>query len=200
MIDIEKYPILVENYLSLKEISKDDSDKSNVIYMTNSEIEAVAFDKVKTIYTNKLGLSEECAASFDAFAFLKNLEIFIEFKNGNMKNEKRKVKDKVRDSLLIFCDIIDCNISYIRENIDFILVYNEEKNKMSEQEKRQIGKKQSSEKPSIVKIGEHFAQKAKEDYIRFDLERFKTLYFRKVYTFTENEFDEYLDKLFKSMK
>lgn len=51
----------------------------------------------------------------------------IEFKNGDMKSEKRRVKDKIRDSLLLFCDITEMRIAETRKAMDFILVYNIEK-------------------------------------------------------------------------
>lgn len=46
-----------------------------------------------------------------------------------MKNAKADVIHKLKDSLLIFCDIFNANISFTRKNALFILVYNEEKNK-----------------------------------------------------------------------
>ena len=105
MIDWKNYKIFSDNLSNLKEISKDDSDKENIDYMTDSLKEAVNFDAVKTEYTNGLNLSEENATSVDGIFEMSNHLIFIEFKNGNMKNQKRSVKDKIHDSLLIFCDI-----------------------------------------------------------------------------------------------
>ncbi|WP_107839677.1 hypothetical protein [Metasolibacillus meyeri] len=134
MINIEDFPIFQNNLLSLKELSKDDGDKNNIIYMTNSEVLAVDFDQVKTQYTNELGLSEEVASSCDAITYHANHITFVEFKNGNMKNAKANVKSKIKDSLLIFCDITNTKIIDTREKVDFILVYNQEKNPASNQE------------------------------------------------------------------
>lgn len=48
-------------------------------------------------------------------------------------------------------------------------------------------------------IGKHVSQKAGEELIRFDLERFKSLYFRDVHTYTEKEFETYIKKRFESL-
>ena len=40
----------------------------------------------------------------------------------------------MRDGLLLFCDIVDKNIKFTRENVIFILVYNEEKSPLTEAE------------------------------------------------------------------
>lgn len=48
MIEIEKYTIFSDNKITLQELSKDDSDKANVKYMTNSQIMAVDFNYKST--------------------------------------------------------------------------------------------------------------------------------------------------------
>lgn len=91
---------------TLKDTSKDTSDLNNIKYMTDSCIEVVNFDTVKTVYLNDIGLSEECASSVDALIEQENVVYFIEFKNGKLKSSvKRDIKDKVRDSLLFYDDI-----------------------------------------------------------------------------------------------
>lgn len=184
MIDLNDYSILYNNKSTLKETSKDNSEKNNIQYMTESQLEVIDFDKVKTQYNNNLNLTEEYAKSVDALMvnFALNKIFFIEFKNGDMKNEKSKVNSKVKDSLLIFCDIIKKNISYTRKNLIFILVYNESKNK-------------SKNEKSKRDIAQHIHNKAKENVIRFGFEKLKRLYFKEVYTYTEKEFADYLQKI-----
>lgn len=190
MIDWKKYKIFSDNASNLKEISKDDSDKENIHYMTESLKEAVDFDAVKTNYANVLKLSEECASSVDGLFEATECLVFIEFKNGKMKGEKQKVKEKVRDSLLIFCDITGKHIADTREWSEFILVYNIDKNPMP----NQVKKEAVQESYSRVEIAKHFSNKAKKEFIRFDLEKFKTLYFKEVHTYSEDEFQDYLKK------
>lgn len=186
MINLDLYPILCDNRELLKETSKDDSDPSDIQYMTSSDLEVINFDLVKTSYTNKLGLSEEAATSADAIVQLKNGISFIEFKNGKVNN--RNIKDKARDTLLIFLDIIGENITFSRSNIDFIVVYNLAKNPMP----NQVKKGQLQETPSRVSIADHFMAKAKKELIRFDLEKYEKLYFRKIHTYSKEKFEEYL--------
>ena len=50
------------------------------------------------------------------------------------------------------------------------------------------------ESDSREAIAKHFLGKAKEELIRFDLERFKTLYFRNVHTYSKEEFKAYWEK------
>ena len=188
MIEWRKYKIFVDHKSNLKEVSKDDSDKENICYMTESLKETVDFDAVKTQYANELKLSEECASSVDGlFETTENL-VFVEFKNGKMKGEKSKVKEKIRDSLLIFCDVTGKHAKDTREWLEFILVYNIDKNPMP----NQIDKEPVQESKSRVDIANYFSKKAKKEFIRYDLEKFKTLYFKDVHTYSEKEFEEYL--------
>ena len=131
MIKLELYPILLDNRESLRETSKDDSDPNDIQYMTSSETEVVNFDLVKRHYVNGFGLSEDAITSVDAIVPLEDRILFVEFKNGQVNN--RNIKDKARDSLLVFLEIIGENIAFSRSNIDFIVVYNLEKNPLPRQ-------------------------------------------------------------------
>lgn len=189
MMDLESYPILRDNRKSLRETSRDDSDPKNIQYMTASEASVVNFDLVKRSYANRLGLSEEAMTSVDAILPLADRIVFVEFKNGEVRN--RSIKDKARDSLLVFLDIIGENITFSRSNIDFVVVYNLEKNPLP----KQVQKGKLQETPSRVSIAEHFMEKADEELIRFDLERYERLYFRSVHTYSKERFEEYLQTL-----
>ena len=189
MVKLDLYPILQNNRCSLKEISKDDSGPNDVQYMTSSEKAVINFDLVKRHYVNQLGLSEDVATSVDAILPFANGILFVEFKNGKVDN--RNIKDKARDSLLIFLEIIGENISFSRNNIDFVVVYNLEKNPLP----NQLKKGQLQETPSRVFIADHFMEKAKKEFIRFDLKRYEKLYFKNVHTYPKERFEEYLQKL-----
>ncbi len=188
MIQLNDYPIFNENKASLKETSMDDSDPSAVSYMTESSLEVINFDQVKRRYTNALGLSENNAASVDAVIPFSQHIAFVEFKNGKVNN--RNVKDKLRDSLLLFLDITGKTAAYARNHLDFILVYNLEKNPLPNQYTKGI----LQESPSRIAIAEHFSRKADTEFILFDLERYQKLYFRKVHTYSKERFEAYLQK------
>lgn len=189
MMDLESYPILRDNRKSLRETSRDDSDPKNIQYMTSSEASVVNFDLVKRSYANGLGLSEEAMTSVDAILPLADRIVFVEFKNGKVNN--RGIKDKARDSLLVFLDIIGENITFSRSNIDFVVVYNLEKNPLP----KQVQKGKLQETPSRISIADHFMEKADEELIRFDLERYERLYFRSVHTYSKERFEAYLQTL-----
>ena len=189
MINLELYPILLDNRESLRETSKDDSDPNDIQYMTSSETEVVNFDLVKRRYVNGFGLSEDAITSVDAIVPLEDRVLFVEFKNGQVNN--RNIKDKARDSLLVFLEIIGENIAFSRSNIDFIVVYNLEKNPLP----RQVQKGQLQETPSRVSIADHFMGKAGKEFIRFDLERYERLYYRNIHTYSKEKFEEYLQAL-----
>lgn len=115
MINLDDFEIFNARKKSLKELSKDDSDPNNVTYMTCCELSSVDFDAVKDNYQRKLGLFGDRACSVDAVIQISDSVIFLEFKNGNMKNEKSKVKQKLRDSLLIFSDLTGMMITDTRK-------------------------------------------------------------------------------------
>ena len=164
---------------TLKFTSMDNSEKDNIQYMTESELSVINFDSVKTAYANSLGLSEEVACSVDALMKKDGKLFFIEFKNTKIKGEaKRNVMNKVRDSILIYNDIEKSSISDTRSNAIFVLVYSEEKN---------------SDGHGTNSIAHKVMSLAKEKEVRFGMERFKRLYFKEVYTYTEKEFEEFLE-------
>ena len=174
--------ILEENISSFKATSIDSDNGITPKYMTDSEIKVINFDKVKDCYIKDMKLSYTPCSS-DALYISKDEKIyFVEFKNGKMTKEKvYNVYNKIYDSLLIFNDIVNKNISFCRENVNFVLVYNESKNSDQDGELKQ-------EDSSKAKIGKYFYAKAKKKYVRFDLDRFKTIYFQDVFTYTESEF------------
>lgn len=190
MIRMEECKIFTNCMSELKELSRDSSKSEPDCYMTESAFMAINFDKVKTRYLNDLKLSEESASSVDGILQNDNEIIFVEFKNGKMKNEKSKVRDKIRDSLLIFCDITQSTISDIRKFGTFILVFNEEKNPISQQGKGEINPQETA--PSLVKIAEHFSDKAKEEFIRFGFEKYKKFCFKEVHTYSKERFETYI--------
>ena len=124
--------------------------------------------------------------SNDALYIGKDNKIFfVEFKNGALEKNKKmifNVYNKIYDSLLIFNDIVHQNISFCRENLYFILVYNESKNSYEECETKQ----EDSPKAMISKF---IHNKAKKKFVRFGLDKFEKIYFKEVFTYTESEFE-----------
>ena len=171
---------IFKNFESTFKETSCDSDSGERAYMTESEIPVINFDKVKNYYIRDMGLPETPCSS-DALYMSEDNVYFIEFKNGKMSNKEGfMVQKKIYDSLLIFNDLVEQNISFCREYVNFILVYNESKNSKDE-------------------ITNHFFKKAKQHRVRFNLKKFEKLHFKNVFTYTENEFQqEFLNSLIES--
>jgi hypothetical protein len=168
-------PIFDDNKTTLKEVSKDDHAADDV-FMTESTLTVVDFDSVKSRYVKALRLSETPKSNDALFLDNRGNYYFIEFKNACVRQLIPEIKQKIYDSLLIFTDIIGKGISFTRENMNYILVYNETKN------------------PKDAIIG-NIRNRTKESHINFGLGRFEKLYFKKVSTLTEKDFEiEFVSK------
>lgn len=176
MNDLKDIEIFNRHLQTLKELSKDDSENSQQ-YMTDSEIIAISFDEVKEEYATEF--VSQAPKSVDAILPIDEKILFIEFKNGKIKDKQSdSIVIKILESLLMFCDIADCKISQVREVADLILVYNAEKNPPHSQ--------------SFKNFADEIGKLAGEKNIRFKLSRLKKIYFREVSTLTEAEFDKFL--------
>ena len=197
---------MIEEYIeklglsTLKDASLD--DKNNV-YMTNLGLKIIDFDSIKQEYTRRLHISENSAKSCDALLTnvscedkLKDKEsiYFIEFKNGAVKVSDIRIK--VKDSLLIYSDIEKIDLSYFREHAEFILVYNSDKHKSKVEIRKKESKKNSEESEKFskerIRIGQHFSKLGEEEFLIFDIEHMKKMYFKDVHTYDKYEFENYI--------
>ncbi len=176
MIDLSKKNILTDNLTTLEEASY---DKTNSQYMTHSHFEVVHFDKVKEKYIfKKIGISSKELRSNDALVLLndgkKTKFIFIEFKNGNLDKvyheefEHEKIRSKINESLWILNDILEETISFDKQNINYILVYNKAKN-------------------SIYALKTTLAKKAGKSFLIGGFSRYD-IFFHNVKTVNDDEF------------
>ncbi len=184
------YNSLIAHKKTLEETSLDDS-KIPHVYMTNSQHEVIDFDLFKEEYARTRGIDDPC--SCDAILLDKNNELnFIEFKNlASIRNfNKAEIKEKVYCSLLIFSDKVSHTISKFASHINFICVYNKEiDNKKT--------KKNVQTSASSVAITTAVSSYAETPIIRFGFESLKEFCFKEVYTFTQDEFEEHLEKIIK---
>mgnify|MGYP001024847225 FL=1 len=187
-IRYDEIEIFRNNISTLKKTSRDDENTVKQ-YMIDAEVSVIHFDRVKKAYVRSLEPKPKfLPCSSDALYIGREGSVsFIEFKNGKI-NDKQKynVYQKIYESLLIFCDITGESISFCRDHAEFILVYNETKNDEAKEEREEGGLQESA---SRVKIGKYFHRKGKGHFIRFGLERFEQLYFQRVFTYTEAEFE-----------
>lgn len=175
--------IFDKNLDTVKNISY---DSGNNEFMVNCREQIINFDKVTNSYLESINHGIDSISSCDGLVFTDDLWIFIEFKNGKISNTGKhyKVKKKVPHSLNIFCDILGINITTTREKMIFILVYNKDKNKISDSECQN----NSNSKDFIIG---HVFDKANTDPIGFGLHKYKGVYFKEVHTFNVDEFCEY---------
>lgn len=105
--------------------------------------------------------------------------------------EKFAVRKKIYDSIIMLTDIIDTGISKLKDNMEYILVYNESVNL---NEKDVLRKKQSmvQHSPSFDNLAKNISRMAKSEYICFGIRIFENYCFSKVHTYTEKEFEDYL--------
>lgn len=185
---------------TLTKVSYDDSNK---VSMVQSGIQVCSFDEVKKWYVKeKIPYAKPNPKSNDALYFDEE-GYFIEFKNGKITSSVNyELNKKIYDSLFILFDLqyTDKNgkkvdsISYSRENMNYILVYNEElynENDMTRQTQEGINRQREvSLSLSRTKLYNFVRQRAKEEFILFGLDQFRNYLFKNVYTYTQQEFEE----------
>lgn len=171
---VNDYKILRDNQCSLQETSKDTATETGKIcYMTLCRKTVVDFDRVKDVFLNCLGESNEKAKSVDALV-MDNKIYLIEFKNGDARAEKHNIILKAKDSIAILNSIISQQIEFTRGNCIFILVYNKDKVKLSSKEM----------------IAKKLAIKGKNDYTLFDLNKMQGFNFERVLTLDQEQFED----------
>ena len=82
MNDLKEIEIFNRHLQTL--LSKDDSENSQQ-YMTDSEIVAISFDEVKAEYAAEF--VSQAPKSVDAILLIDGKILFIEFKNGKIKDK-----------------------------------------------------------------------------------------------------------------
>lgn len=118
---------------SLRITSKDDGG-GKALYMTESNLRVYNFDKVMHRYISSLPKGkrpEGSPSSVDALVRLTNDDcVLVEFKNGVLdKKAFAQVREKVLSSVLVLGDLLGYSLEEICQHVDFVLVYNEKKNK-----------------------------------------------------------------------
>ncbi len=162
--------------MTMREVSLDDSSKE---YMTESLATVIKFDLVKREYMNRLNMSENDAKSVDGLFQAKTASsedaciYLVEFKNGSIEN--REIERKVRDSVLIFQSITGTQLEYTRNNVRFVLVYNEDKHILKPQDER----------------ARHLANMGKVDFCIFaGLSHLRGFCFKSVFAYNQREFEK----------
>ena len=165
-------------------------DTVNNQYMISSELEVVNFDEVKDNICQDNTNNITSLKSVDALYFHNEqcTLYLIEFKNGKIEKNGNKrniqskinileIKEKIYDSFLMLKhkDILD----FKSINLNFILVYNPQKNLESNSNSAM-----------------HLARRSEQHFIRFGLNNFKNYLYDDVLTMTSRSFEEWVSKDF----
>ena len=159
-------------YTTLSAVSRDSTKRESLI---NSELPAINFDSVVRRYRNLI----RCAntpASNDALILVKRTSevFFIEFKNSTLlqledEECRHSLCNKIRDSVIIFCDLFDKAPSYLRTQCTYILVFSPDN--------------------SREKLIKHIADKSDKTFNFFGLKSmFERYCFKNVLTVTSEQF------------
>ena len=204
MKELLGYNIFRNHLSSFRWISE---DRANREYMTMSGLPGINFDDVVDEYAKRHGVKKP--HSNDALFASENDGLFylIEFKNGIIDDTKIPgIIYKVYDSLLIYMDITGATVRELRENMIYILVYNEYKKHTARDVPDWVSKRRAipesvpavRNSASRTYIAAHVSEKAGMHVTRFGLKKFERLYVKEVHTFTKKEFDRYFIKKYET--
>jgi MoaA/NifB/PqqE/SkfB family radical SAM enzyme len=170
---------------TLKYTSKDSDEEANPkgrgVFMTPSQERVVNFDTFKKSIAAKFALKDSPKSCDALYMPAENEWFLIEFKNGSIDREKVfQIRRKIFESLLLLTEKLDKTICFTRENLSFILVYNETIPR--------------------IEIGKSLSNLAgNSQFFPFGLDSFKKLYFKEVYVWNKKEFDSnFVEKYCKS--
>jgi hypothetical protein len=163
---------------TLEKTSEDSDERVNPkgrgVFMTSSQKRVVNFDKFKESIAAKYAVKNSPNSCDALYMHSENEWFLIEFKNGKIDEKKIfQVRGKIFQSLLLFSEKLDKTICFTRNNLNFILVYNEEIARI------EIGK-------SLYKLS------GDSEFSPFGLgllDGLQKLYFKEVFVWTKNEFD-----------
>ena len=165
----EKYEHILDDCVDT--ISNCSMDSSHNTALVNDNHELINFDKVTNKYSRQNSVAKNCPQSLDSLYVVENTVFFIEFKNKK-KIGKVDIKNKIYSSVYILMDIYNLTTDFVRENVQFILVY------------KQVDEKKDDAYKKIVLTTQYYA---KASGTRFNMEEHKNI-FKEVYTYTSDEF------------
>lgn len=195
MDNLNAIPLFQRHLDTLKKTSKDEHEKGQEQYLTESTMEAINFDDVKCEYITGLHLSDT-PRSCDALFQHNQCLYFVEFKGGYIDNPKKyEVWEKIYNSVLIVSDVMALRMSDLRKEAEFVLVYSEDKNSENTDEELKEKNRRSLNSPSYTQIAKDVNRFAKDELICFGLGKYQNYCFRRIHTYTEKEFEDFLNRL-----
>lgn len=180
---------------TLKEVSYDKEHKTSLVLDDSKEHRVYNFDGITKKFAGKLQI--EIKASCDAY-YEKNddSKYLIEFKNQKEGNiDKQWIRNKIYNSVTTLAMNQDITRGEVADNTTVIVVYNDEQIS----EKTEFSYNTSD---SFNKFAQKMAFLSSKTGIdryekKFDLEKYRGVLFKEVYTIDKNIFNsEFIDELF----
>lgn len=204
-------------YSTLRETSRDGSKHEEMSFL---EKQVINFDKVKSYYLSRLDKGPcKMPLSNDALFQIGDTWYFVEFKNGVIDIEENiGIVNKIYNSLFIFLEIINKHIDYSRNNIVYILVFNEDclkkgitpnfkvneylKDKKKYESLRLVEENKlacdeinpSNYRAALFTSLQNIKFDSSSLTAQFDLARFERFIFKKVYTIPKYAFDNFFNR------
>lgn len=181
---IDKIPEKLKNISTIKKVSKDETNNEILV---DSDLQVINFDKFSKVYSKKFHLPVQPKSVDSIYIDENDKWYFVEFKNGEAK--ERDLYRKIYDSIIMLNQMELLEWNNCRENMSYILVYNE-----VEMEKR-IGENGYNNSKSLDKIKRHIRNKANTERKLFKLHKLEGYLLENVRTLNVDEFnEEYLKK------
>lgn len=177
---IGKLPDKLKNHICTLE--KASTDTFNNDPMCESRIKVVNFDKIPNKYSRGRGWRGVPKSNDALYIDVQDKWFFIEFKNGEV--HKDDIYRKIYDSLIMLMEWgIIPDFNFIRENINYILVFNEGQYK-------KIQQSQSREQNY-----NYIMRLAQQEEKLFDIDKFEKYLFKETHTYTKAEFENVFVKI-----
>ena len=168
-------PELLKNHIcSLKKASLDSTNRKA---MCESNLEVVHFDNIPKEYARGKGWKSVPKSNDALYVDVDGKWFFIEFKNGK-SIEHKDIYKKIYDSIIILVDLDIIDLTFLRKNGVYILVYNAEKHP------------EIQESHSRNCFGEYISERAKTEVRLFGIENLEGYLFHETHTYTEKEFEK----------
>lgn len=188
---------------SLKEISTDKRATGDE-YLTKILDNAIDFDYLMREYCKLIKQPGPSSPPTSCDALIVKEDgrfILIEFKNGKIQSIKKDVKRKMSDSLLCLLDVLEKDVDFARDNFEFILVYNESRNrkerlertdglgKIRHRAKKRLRKNEIQHSDFFNVFSNSVAERAKVELILPGFELYSGLWWKKVHTYNNRKFE-----------
>lgn len=157
----------------------------------NASDQVVSFDNVKKEFCKTFNKDETLMFSVDTILYNKrnNRVVMVEFKSGTLsKNVKRRIKSKLKDSILLLNHLLNKDLNYMQENMEFVLVYNLDSNPDSQQN---LSDSDPLDNDGFYELADELIGLAEEENIRFGLEAYEDIFVKKVHTYNVEQFKRY---------